>query len=449
MAQGHGANLRLGTWNSTALLDKRYQHRVIRKEFLMRHSRDLDIVCVQEAHGNITALRMLLQPLTKYFYMYGDDDITTGQILMLVRKSWAGAAMLEYSSVVNGRVGRLQVNWCTIFLICWNVHNFGLSGSQLQQVANMLDADASWAKEEPTQRVVLVGGDMNFFHKERQQMLVGRPSEREPTQRAAAQLRAGQASFERGLKQYVEIDSDTFTHFDATSKKVTLIDRWFVGAPSWLLRLHKCKSSVIGNAIDLHKRGTSDHAIHVLEISQRQQIACGSRPIAKEVFMDPAYPKMLEQAVEMDKLLSLPTWKALRLVKQAMREVARVILHAKSVSEDSYFAKSNLLTTISRTIMLRNGHMVSKLIRTNVQAATILDLDDQGVPFLHKPPKFELDVAHLNLRRLQAETVKIETGNGENADRLQRKFLRKIHRQSLFWAPFSAHLMLNGIEDAE
>ncbi|CAK0864020.1 unnamed protein product, partial [Prorocentrum cordatum] len=258
------------------------------------------LLALQETHASEYSMQVLLERLSKPFCCFsscvpgGRED--AGGVATVVPATADGYACdFVPEEVVPGRILRLsgEVRPSTqgsqpCNFVHWNIHNHDISPDQRRRVAERLRQDLAWARQCPATRSTFVVGDFSFgdcdeidsFLDADQplQAQATRPSRggggRAQAAAAAGQTarlarHPGQRQWLDALRAAAEMTPGKPTHWNASTRTSSSIDRVFVGTPRWQLCQGWQACQVRGEAREMHIRGISDHSMVAVSLLRR------------------------------------------------------------------------------------------------------------------------------------------------------------------------------------
>ncbi|CAK0801534.1 unnamed protein product, partial [Prorocentrum cordatum] len=177
--------------------------------------------------------------------------------------------------------------------VSWNmvaVRAIGQTQEALQAVVDRVlePEDLAWAHQCPATRSTFIVGDFNFGDYDEtdnfldddqpQQAQVAQPSSggggrahAAPASGQTARLarRPGQRQWLEALREATEMMPGKPTHWNASTRTSSSIDRVFVGVPRWQLCQGWQTCQVRGEAREMHIRGISDHSLVAASLMRR------------------------------------------------------------------------------------------------------------------------------------------------------------------------------------
>ena len=216
----------------------------------------MDIVCLQEVHGFWELLQACLRrELTEWHCVHNfHADAGTASCITLVIHSFAAADDITSSSLVEGRILRTMVGNKGNALYIWNVHNFGLSATQISFTCDEIRKDIESAKILPHAEAAFILGDWDFSAAGELPLSVSRPthiSESSHLKKAIVAVRPGQSGFSRLLDRLVELKQPHPTHYSQASDALSRLDRAYTSLPGWMLLNLQCRYMLLAAPLRL------------------------------------------------------------------------------------------------------------------------------------------------------------------------------------------------------
>ena len=150
------------TFNGRGILDVRRVERQTKLTFMTEVALNSDIVFLQELHGTEEEFETAAPHILLSHRMFVNPG--TGGTAILVRRTWLGEQSgVDPQNVVTGRVQRLVINRGGRRCVLWCVHNFGMSGAEVDEIVLSMHADMNEALLDPTRTAVFIAGDWNFI----------------------------------------------------------------------------------------------------------------------------------------------------------------------------------------------------------------------------------------------------------------------------------------------
>ena len=124
------------------------------------------VFCMKRFHSLMARIgRALLHYHATYTHPSEGINEATGGVITCIAKAWCQNFNAVNSEVLaGGRVLLVQVTDGERTTSLWNVHNFGLSSTEMGLVEKMVALDLRSAEAKPLNHVVLLGGDFNLAH---------------------------------------------------------------------------------------------------------------------------------------------------------------------------------------------------------------------------------------------------------------------------------------------
>ena len=140
------------------------------------------MVLIQEAHGTIEEVQLELHSLNRTHLIFCSPGIdrATGGLITLIKKDIASAFSLTYSTIVLGRLSRLEMTSEERTIAIYNLHSFGLDATTTATTIQTLKADTDRSRMQPENAFVLLAGDFNFLTRGDRRLSLERPENLEP-----------------------------------------------------------------------------------------------------------------------------------------------------------------------------------------------------------------------------------------------------------------------------
>ena len=200
------------------------------------------IVAIQEVHGTPEKVSRMLFPLRKDFLIvhsftpnaddnpgYKEDQGSVITLVPMVPN--ISANMFEKMEVVPGRVLRVSVVLGSYHWYHWNIHNHGLTQDQVNQVTDLIDADASSVRANPKEYFLIVCGDFNFLPPGEYHKSVSRPNSTTRDRHDPPVARPNQPRWQNSLEKMTDIQQPFETHYHSASATLSRLDRLYVASP--------------------------------------------------------------------------------------------------------------------------------------------------------------------------------------------------------------------------
>ena len=162
-----GGQLSIGTFNGQGLLSPDPMKRNCKTPHFRRLLDTVDILCLQEAHGDRARVELFLPGVCSQFWCFDNPYNArhiTGGLLTFWRKSvFPDLQKFHHDPVLPGRVSRVayaEQGFCTVV---WNVHNYEIASAAVIQIAGRIIADHQSAVRAPLEHLLMVAGDWNFL----------------------------------------------------------------------------------------------------------------------------------------------------------------------------------------------------------------------------------------------------------------------------------------------
>ena len=149
------------SWNGAALFQDDPIKAARKIAILAKLSLEYDIILIQEAHGDENDLRARSPQIADSHHCHAAQarNHAVGGVIALFKKEWLGVVVPISETIVTGRVTRtlLDDGWCTT--VVYNVHNFGLTAQDVNNISTRIKADLAAVERDPTRHDVIIAGD--------------------------------------------------------------------------------------------------------------------------------------------------------------------------------------------------------------------------------------------------------------------------------------------------
>ena len=317
--------------NASALFHVNPSKRNRKRNFLHKLSLDCSAVLLQETHGHFEDLLVAFPGMRSKFHVpaSGYENIAAGGALTLISKAWCPEARaIGMTSLAPGRVTRTTVTDTDhdgIEMRIWNVHNFALPPRTFDPIRELLSSDLSFAQAHPTQCMVIVGGDFNFYMPMDRPFRPERAGQDEGAQREAAP-RALQAFWTNILRDTTDVANTEPTHYYVAGNTFARIDRLNFSTPPWMLANIAVDAPSGGDLGKFYAAGLIDHIPVTAVVSPRQPLPPGHRPIKKFVFKSAVFAELHEayiQNIPLDGMPAIMRWGTHKTILQEVGRRAR------------------------------------------------------------------------------------------------------------------------------
>eukprot|EP00973_Karenia_brevis_P015232 2083071-Karenia_brevis.AAC.1 len=252
------------SWNSRALMHNNAVKKRKKLPLLWKAVHRSRIGLIQESHGNDTAIRQFFAKVDSSHVVHWSSGETAdkGGLITTIRKDMLDSdTLLQKDILAQGRIMRSVIRYsCGKSLVIYNVHWYGITSSESSTFLRMLRADISLVKQDPQHHFVVVGGDFNQQRHDAARVAVKGDSFLKSFAQPAPDPNYDGA-LAQALSGLTEIVQPHPTSYHPGTKSEATIDRWFVGAPAWMLRNMAMRSHVLSRPYDVFSRGISDHSI--------------------------------------------------------------------------------------------------------------------------------------------------------------------------------------------
>ena len=181
-----------------------------------------DICLLQETHGSMQELGRIFNCLRNewsWFLNPGASRSAGGTAVLIRKRAAPGADGCTTEVIIPGRVSRTRWNKDNKTNVIWNLHNFGLSPAEKQDINRRLDTDRRAAQADPNNNALWVAGDFNFPPQDAEEFSLRLPT-------AAGQNHRRRQSAEEGawpaLCELTELALGAPTHFCRSTDKLTV-----------------------------------------------------------------------------------------------------------------------------------------------------------------------------------------------------------------------------------
>ena len=154
----HDLEASVGTFNARGLLHCKRAIRAIKNKYFYKLLKKLDVLCLQEMHGDEFMLKAALPDLHRSHYIATNPG--KGGTCILVSKRWlqCSDAMIKHTVIkgAEGRVQRLSTLRKGIQWNMWNIHNFELTEDTMTRIQRAALANIAATRQAPPQQLLLL-----------------------------------------------------------------------------------------------------------------------------------------------------------------------------------------------------------------------------------------------------------------------------------------------------
>ena len=319
-----GGQLRVTTFNARGLLVRDKQQRKKQMQHLYDVMRSVDVIYLQEVHGEQQWLQLELGSRMQKWVLWFSGG--TGAVATLARRSRFDEALYDGETLAEGRILRTVIQMPDTKFIFWNVHNYGLQEAQIKRVERQLMKDHDEAVAAPGKSWVIFGGDLNYKEPDEPPVEVAKPDVTRPILPAAAffWVPRWKSMLDKGTAVVTKAPS----HFDRGTGTVARLDRFtLMGAAHAWSRI-QVVTKVTPDPVALDHKGISDHAPVGITMQPKAPRASAAQPIAPEIFKHPTFEAALNNHLPPGSLdgLAAPTrlWKHKQALRAAGAEVRKI-----------------------------------------------------------------------------------------------------------------------------
>ena len=207
--------------------------------------------------------------------------------------------------------------------------------------------------EAPTHRVLLVGGDWNWYD-ENDDVFDAEDFHDNPyTQHSDRQLQVRNLSHDQKcwsemMKPLTYVKQPKFTHFLKKENRLSFFDRYFVKLPKWMCRLIVVSVHTRFDPTHLHAQGISDHVPIKLCIERKDLTPESCQPITHSVCRHKMFKKYHDWIWAQANMDIPCVADRLAKHKSIIREAARLTRNFLNSTANDDDASDAIYTTISR-----------------------------------------------------------------------------------------------------
>ena len=154
---------------------------------------------------------------------------------------------MSFNAIIPGRILETCISFGSSTDFRYNVHNFALSHSDRTVLQRRTEHTNGLAKADPALTAVVMRGDFNLCSSCDSAIEI---SSRLPSQPKNSQLNQGKL-FKPILDNLVYFESPLRCNYHAESNTVSCIDRFYVGAPSFVVQVLSFKALSIRSPVKM------------------------------------------------------------------------------------------------------------------------------------------------------------------------------------------------------
>ncbi|CAK0887921.1 unnamed protein product, partial [Prorocentrum cordatum] len=449
LPSGPSPCLAVGTWNARALLGYQGRRVVEKSSYLKSMPLRKMVLGIQEVHQNHGQLLAFMRKIDSTLDMHSSfAPGYHGTISGGVATVFPAGMNAVSDPIFPGRVLRSVFRAGDQVMIFYNIHNYDLSNTTIQNITSRINNDLQWVRTDPSRNVMFVTGDFNFSAVGKLKLLdpVAKGNSN-PSETPIASAR----KWHNALKHLVEIDSADTTHYCSETKAETTIDRCFCSfTPTQMMQL-AVTSSTFSTPEDLSRRRVSDHAALFVSFTMRDAKPSPNQPIAQYIVKSPVFKEIADNAFAASPMdnLSPPTKLILTtdLLRQIARETRDRLHEMQPNSGDVLF---QVAKSISRAVWRQDRQLAARLLRSHLVAKEHIHINGDSVELIDHA-KFE-EWAGILFRqdaeqRLAAIDQAVQRGRLRPAQ--ARGQTQALHRKLKLWNPLSKRLVLTGVKTSE
>ena len=356
-----------------------------------------------ETHGTTFGFDQALKDLRRSHFWFHSSFVDCGGICrsdaggmaMVIPKDLVHAydpvatSIKEFvQEIVGGRILRIKLAGCGRKPINWFVvHNFGLEKKHIDLL------ESSIKRCVDRNELVVLNGDFNLYAKGEQKISVADPVAgglHAFGDDQAHAIRPFQRRWQRIFDLLTEVTSTVPTRYNSSDFTLTRIDRTFSSAPRSSLPEMRHEVGAVGDPIDWHARGISDHTPNFWKVSNKPRGNQKSQRLKKEWCSHPLFKVRLEALVAEAELDKFPLHERNELFKEFMRDAALAVRDKLFLDSPNSINNSLIrLGSIARAVWQADPNLATRLLKVSDIAKDHLRIGDGGLPELINPPLFE------------------------------------------------------------
>jgi len=267
-----GVELQVLSWNGQGICLFHGPDRLAMRPIVAKYVKDRHVVCFQEVHGNRDDILLTFSQWLPGWSIFvsgcldsqGFASPGSGGVVTVVCPNLSRMCSFEERILVDGRC--LLVSLCSNTLGLYkrvhilNLHNYGLSGVQVDGIGQKLDEFFQGNAARPMEEFGILIGDLNFLAADERVFKVGHP----PAVGAAGRPPSASGSHAKAwmsfLSRWTEVVQPFPTHFDVKGNTLSKLDRAFISCPSSQTLKLNIQCSVVGKPEECFSNYESDHA---------------------------------------------------------------------------------------------------------------------------------------------------------------------------------------------
>lgn len=444
-----------GTWNCRALASQEARKREAMLSYLLQHAVHLQVICLQEVHGNANAVEQLLQPLPRthnFKFWQGKSEAEGGLLIAWSRNFDARGVAIEPKCLIQGRAASIcfqlkNRNGRVCSFTVFGVHFFDWTVQQRQYFLRECNASLDQAARCPQHFTSVILGDFNFLSEGDVPVLLDGTK---PAAKLNQVMPRHIAEMQACLGKAIDVHGDIPTRYDHANSQLRRIDKIFVAAPSWyLMRMHS-KATVASCPMWMNKKGLSDHALLIVRLCVAKRSDLSAFPLPKWVTKTPRFQAVLTAMLAAAELHEFALPARILKVKQYMRE-AHDLVRNEMLLDFSKQSLSCIFVTLSRCITLNNSALLHFLWDRHPWTKDYVGVQ-KGSVFVRNQAKFrdDFESAKRGLLHIQRDSLE---------QVLHKQTLSKSRRAQFFsrfacnasmaklWVPVGKQLVLAAITD--
>ncbi|CAK0872418.1 unnamed protein product, partial [Prorocentrum cordatum] len=257
------------------------------------------------------------------------------------------------------------------------------------------------------------------------------------------------------LRGATELMAGKPTHWNASTRTSTTIDRMFVGLPRWALCQGRQSCQLRGEARGLHIRGVSDHSLAVASLMRRprpQRDPGVPAAIPRDIAMGPRFKEIAQGYLEAAPLQHLSPPDECKFYARFRRAAADDVQHELLVAEGWSRGSSAIIwRQLARACWRQNWRLAQLVVTQNARAQELARVDTEAkaaqiINYSEFQRRYNIaqrkEAASMR-RRLEEDTMH-ETD--ENRKMQLSAQLRALRRRARLRAPISARRYLAVLE---